>query len=593
VDKLQLMRNMALLSLTLLLVVVQSFMWVVPVTASTDLHTLVDVFPNGPDSLDPAFGYTVEDSIVEHAVYEYLLAYKTLTEFEPRIATKVPSVENGLISEDGLTYTFPIRKGVKFQNGDEVTPEDVEYSFERAIVADPAGGPVGMILIPLLGDSSTRDIDGQLNVTYEEISNTVEVDGDNVVFHLAHAAPQFLQILTHGAFPIIDKKWTIEQGGWPGTKETWKEYNNLPREKMTLFDKAMGAGPYRLVRWDKGTEIVLEFFDGYYRGPSKGITTVILKYVPEWSTRSLMLKTGDADIAVVPREFLEQVQESGDVTVEGFSVQEIFAVIFNQHVLPGSRKYIGSGTLDGNGVPEDFFANLEVRQAFNYAFDFTTYIRDVFQGDALQPNGPFPDSMPYRNADQVTYYFDPQKATQLLKSVYNGQLWDLGFKMRVPYPTDFPPCKGMVDILKYDLKQINPKFDVETIPMTWSEFYGDLSHGLVPFTSVIWLNDFPDPSNSCECWMSRSGYYGSAMSLGGEYDDLCVRGASVLDPTLRKQIYYEVQRRAYDDAVAIWGAQPELFHVSGSWVKGWTPYPPTFVVYANYYYNLWKEASDS
>src|SRR4030042_4823574 len=93
------------------------------------------------ESLDPAYAYVGFEPLQN--IYETLIAYKpeSSSEFIPCLASKVPSLENKLISEDGLTYTFPIRKGIKFHNGAELTPRDVEYSFERAMVSDPAGGP--------------------------------------------------------------------------------------------------------------------------------------------------------------------------------------------------------------------------------------------------------------------------------------------------------------------------------------------------------------------------------------------------------------------------------------------------------------------
>jgi len=569
----------------------------VPISAASaqgikNPNTIVDVLASGPDTLDPAQCYTVEGEQVIRQIYENLVAWKdeSMTEFEPRIAAEVPSKENGLISEDGLTITFPIRNGVHFQNGDLVTPEDVEYSFERNMVVDPSGGPMGLVLYPLLGVHSTRDAAGNIQVTYEQIDKAVEVDGDNVVFHLAYPSPAFLQIISQTWGAILDKKWMIEHGGWPGTRETWKEYNNRPREEMTLFDKAMGAGPYELVNWAKEREIDLKFFDGYYRGPAK-IKNVVIKIVPEWSTRYLMLKTGDADIVTVPIQYLDQVKSLPDVQVkEGLDAQEIFAIIFNQHVKSGSHKYIGSGKLDGAGVPPDFFSNLEIRKAFNFAFDFETYIQDVFRGNAVQPVGPLPEGMPYYNPDQEMYHYDPAKAASLFREAYGGQLWNKGFKLLVPYPLDFTECKGMVDILKYDLRQINPKFVIDTVPMTWDEFYGDLSQGIVALTSVIWINDYPDPVNSCDPWLGSSGFYGQHMNLGGVFDGYCQEGATTEDPNVRQEVYYKVQQLAYEEAVAIWGAQPTLWHVCRSWVKGWTRYPPMFAIYANYYYQLWKEA---
>ena len=88
------------------------------------------------DSLDPAWSYDTASHLVIFNVYEPLLGYKgsSTEELVPVIASQVPSTTNGLISPDGLTYTFPIRPGVAFQDGTPLTPEDVKYSLMRFLL---------------------------------------------------------------------------------------------------------------------------------------------------------------------------------------------------------------------------------------------------------------------------------------------------------------------------------------------------------------------------------------------------------------------------------------------------------------------------
>jgi len=557
-------------------------------------HTIIDVMPSEPDSLDPAANFSFEGQVVCRQVYENLIAYvgNSQTEYEGRIASVVPTRENGLVSEDGLTWTFPIRKGVKFHNGDEVTPEDVEYSFERHMVLDPVGGPVGILLNAILGVWSTRDENGDFAVTFKQIDDAVEVDGDNVVFHLKTPVAYFSQILCSTWGSILNKSWMAENGGWPGTEETWKEYNRPDNGKEFLFDKAMGAGPYKFVEWKKGEETTLELFEDYFQGPSE-ITRAIIKYVPEWTTRLSMIKRGDADFVIASKEFLDELKQIDGVrVVDQLESPWIFALIFNRDVAPASDKYIGSGELDGNGIPRDFFSHIEIRQAFNYAFDFDTYIEEIFGGDAQQPVGPFGWGIPYQNPDQQTYHFDLKKAEALLKEAYDGQLWEVGFKIIAPYRTGSSEYKGMVDVLAYNLKQINPKFRIEPLPLGYSEFYGDFASRIVPLAPEEWLNDYPDPANNCQEWLGSFGYYGQHLSIGGIYDHWCDMGATSVVPEVRQAAYYKVQEIVYEDAPAIWAAQSQLWNVQRSWVQGWYRVPPMFARYANWYWPLWKEEAD-
>lgn len=96
------------------------------------------------DSLDIVKAYDTASWTNMRQIYEPLITYKgtTTDQYEPMLAEEIPTVENGGILENGKVYRFKIKKGIKFHNGDTMTPEDVEYSFERSLVNDPDGGPV-------------------------------------------------------------------------------------------------------------------------------------------------------------------------------------------------------------------------------------------------------------------------------------------------------------------------------------------------------------------------------------------------------------------------------------------------------------------
>ncbi|MGB9615440.1 MAG: ABC transporter substrate-binding protein, partial [Fervidobacterium sp.] len=109
------------------LVVLFGVLAVVLTLAAFDPTVYVEATIGEPDTLDPHLAYDTASGEVLFNVYENLIAYKgrSVSEFEPRLATEVPTVKNGLIKDGGKTYVFPIRKGVKFHNGNPLTPEDV------------------------------------------------------------------------------------------------------------------------------------------------------------------------------------------------------------------------------------------------------------------------------------------------------------------------------------------------------------------------------------------------------------------------------------------------------------------------------------
>ncbi len=110
---------------------------------SKDPNTFVELTIGNVDTLDPALAYDTASGGIIMQVYDNLLMYKrdSITELVPQLATEVPSLKNGDISADGKTYTFKIRTGVKFHNGDAMTPDDVAFTFQRGILSGGSISP--------------------------------------------------------------------------------------------------------------------------------------------------------------------------------------------------------------------------------------------------------------------------------------------------------------------------------------------------------------------------------------------------------------------------------------------------------------------
>ena len=536
--------------------------------------------------LDPAFAYYGVELSTVNSCYDPLVAYAEDGSFEPRISTAVPNLDNGFLSEDGTTYRFPIREGVKFHNGDELTVEDVEYSFERAMVLDPSGGPVWMILTALLNVSSTRQ-GGEFQVTFEDIDNAVEIDGNSVVFNLKKPYPPFLDVIAGSWSVIVNKSWVIENGGWPGTEETWKDYNNLKKEEATLFESEMGTGPFKLVRWEKGEEIVMEKFDGYFREPAK-VERARIKIVGEWSTRKLLFQQGQIDIISAPKDMYPQLEDIEGVEIVNKLTPSVFGLVFNQDIETKGNEYIGSGKLDGKGIPPNFFTDLDVRKAFNYAFNWEVFIREVWKGDAVKLRGPIPKGVRYYNPDQEVYELDLEKAREHLKKAWGGEVWEQGFSFTVPYIEGKNDQQAEIEILAENLRRINPKFKIEARAAIQSKVTAEEERGIMPIVVSDFTADFMDPSNTVPMFMESNQGAASKASISG-YDELVREGSTSIDPERRKEIYYKLQDLAYEDAIAIFTVQQEFGHVQRGWLEGWYAYPPQWPM-VPYFYPLYKEA---
>ena len=534
--------------------------------------TFVTLRAGDIESLDPAYQYdTSSYEIVYPNVYETLIEYDgtVLSRYQPILATQVPSVANGLISKDGLTYTFPIRKGVKFHDGSTVTPEDVRYSMLRFMLQDRDGGPSWLLMTPLTGRDSTRDKD-KIAVNFADVAKTVTVQGDNVVFHLAHPYGAFLSIIAAWSF-VMPKAWAAAHGDWDGQAGTWQKYNNPKLQDRYEFDHMNGTGPFKLQQWDRqGKEVILVRNDQYWRKPAR-LARVIIKTVSEFTTRRLQLQQGDADFIDVARPDQSKVEGMAGVTIrDGFPQLVVQVLHFNFKIDPTGNPDIGSGKLDGNGVPPDFFSDVHVRRGFAYAFDYAAFIRDGYRGKADQPNGPIINGLLGFDPTAPKYTHDPAKAAAEFKEAWGGKLWDTGFKFTTTYNTGNVVRQVGAQILKDSVEAINPKFKIDIRNLQWSSFLQLTNAHKGTLYALGWAVDYPDPDDFAQPFLGSNGDYPKRNSYSSpQADALLKQAAEATDPAKRVAIYKQLTKIAYNDVPGIYVAQPVGFTVMRTWVHGW------------------------
>src|SRR5574341_2601925 len=167
--------------------------------------TLTIMTIGDPESLDPSWIYDTASAEVNWPnVYEALIFFKggRTDIYEPMLATEVPSVANGGVSKDGRTYTFKLRQGVKFHDGNPLTGEDVKYSIMRFTLTDRDGGPSWILLAPILGfeNQTTRDDKGKLLPTvWDAMNRAITVKGNTVAITLKRPYGPFLNIMAQWA----------------------------------------------------------------------------------------------------------------------------------------------------------------------------------------------------------------------------------------------------------------------------------------------------------------------------------------------------------------------------------------------------------
>jgi peptide/nickel transport system substrate-binding protein len=559
-----------------------------------------------PESLDPSWTYETAGSAVENNIYEGLIWFKkdSTDEFVGQLAT------DWSVSEDGATWTFNIREGVTFHEGGTLEPHDIAYSLQRGILQDRVDGPHWMTIEAFFADDegnpfytieSVAKYVGDLedDVAFEDIPEDVLVEtcemvkerivaddeAGTVTYNLRTATPWFLSMLANtfmGA--TYDSEWMAENGAWDGSCDTWAQFHDPAAEETILFDQANGTGPYVLDHWTPGEEIVLTAFEDYWRdepiweggpsGPAR-IKRVVIRNIDEWGTRLAMFEAGDADYIYVPAQYRSQIEPYYKVVCEPDGECEemdsgyiqawvnlpqvaMTPAQFNWNIsTEGGNPFVGSGELDGNGIPPDFFQDEDVRKAFNYCFDFQTMIDDALAGEGIQAQGPIiAGMMGYREGEDPIYSYDPAQCEEHFMQAFDGELWEQGFYMQLAYNTGNDTRRLASEILKAGIEAVNPNFTVSVVGMPWPVLLNSRRAQKLPIYVGGWLEDFHDPHNWVHPFLHSHGAYGRVINmpedLAAEYDALIEEGASLTDPEARREVYEEIQLKAQEDAVVIW-----------------------------------------
>ncbi len=275
------------------------------------------------DTFDPALSYDTSSGEIIQNVYQTLVFYdgEATDKFVGQLAT------DWTVSEDGMTWTFNIRPGVKFHEGGDLTASDVAYSFQRGLLQGGYSSPQWLLAEPFLGvgnDDITMIVDegasaddretllkndaAVLKTACEKVQSAIVADdaAGTVTFTLAQAWGPFLATIANGWGSVMDKEWVVGNGGWDGTCDTWQNFYGMTSAEDPFTPLANGTGAFKLDHWTPGQEIVLTKFDGYWGDPAK-LDRVVVQIVPEFGTRFAALQAGDADIIDVPVEQRVQV----------------------------------------------------------------------------------------------------------------------------------------------------------------------------------------------------------------------------------------------------------------------------------------------
>jgi peptide/nickel transport system substrate-binding protein len=389
-------------------------------------------------------------------------------------------------SPDGLTYDFELRQGVKFHNGDPFTAEDVQFSFERYKGA-------GAKLLK------------------EKVQAVEVVNPHHVRFRLHEPWPDFLTFYATpatGAGWIVPKKYTEKIGS--------EEFKNQP----------VGLGPYRFVSHQPGVELVLEANPDYWR-KTPHVKRLVMKSVPEATTRLAMLKRQEADVTYgLYGPLAEEVRRDPNLQLVG-------PVIATQWVVFTFEQY----------DPKSPWADQRVRLAANHAFnrqaanEAETLGYSVLTGNIIQR--PFEYALPLE-----PYAYDPGKAKQLLKEAGYANGFDAGECAVDSVYT------GVVEALVNDLSAVGIRAKVR--PVERAAHQAALREKTYKNLAFQGSGAFGNAATRIEAFVHSKGQ--QSWIKDPEIDDWYAQQATERDRKKREVLLHKIQQKLYDEArfIPIW-----------------------------------------
>ncbi|MGX3020787.1 ABC transporter substrate-binding protein [Ursidibacter sp. B-7004-1] len=463
--------------------------------------------------------------------------FDRLTAFENGTTNVIPSLaEKWEISEDGKSYVFYLRKGVKFQSNKEFTPsrdfnaDDVVFSFNRQL--DPTN---------TYHKVSGGNYEYFIGMDMQNIISKVEkVDDYTVKISLNVPNSPFLANLAMDFASIYSAEYAdkLLKAGTP--------------EKID--SNPIGTGPFEFVSYQKDSTVRYKAFENYWGGKAK-IDRLVFSITPDASVRYAKLAKGECHAMPYPNPAdIEKLKSDSAITLLTKPGLNIGYLNFNVQKAP--------------------FDNVKVRQALNYAVNKKAIVEAVYQNAGQVAKNPIPPTMWSYNEDVKDYEYDPEKAKALLKEAgfekgFETDLW----AMPVSRPYN-PNARRMAELVQADWEKVGVKTNI--VSYEWGEYLKRLRAGDHQTGMMGWTGDNGDPDNflntllSCAAVESGSNY---ANFCYKPFNDLVTQAAQETDLAKRTELYKQAQVIFKEQAPWITVAHSTTYFPVRKDVKGYVVSP--------------------
>jgi len=453
-----------------------------------------------PGTMNPIFAGSVAEVQLARVLFNGLARLNPETFVpEPMLATSWES------TDDAMEYTFHLRDGVKWHDGQPFTADDVKFTMDK-------------IMDPELATRPGR--------SFTALESTEVVDASTVKFIMKTPFPAFVSYLAYNV--QIAPKHLLE-----GVED-------LQNNTAFNTDKPIGTGAFRLVENVKGDHITLEANPDFFLGPPK-LDRVIFKLLPDANTQIAQLKTGEIDL--IPRldvSVAPSVEGTPGVRLDTGVTAQFWALHLNHDFPP--------------------FTDVRVRQAMAYAIDREALVSDVLHGQGQVAAGPIaPILKSAYNPDVEPYPYDPERSKELLEEAGwtdtdgDGILDKDGepFRFTLQVLKGFPVAEQVSAILEQEFKALG--MDVTQQAYDLASFITDVrdtrSGPNMSQAYVVFMFLAPEPDDIWSYFHSSNAEAGSNFNVyrNPDADRLLDLARTSVDPEERRQAFFDVQQLLHDD----------------------------------------------
>jgi oligopeptide transport system substrate-binding protein len=449
-----------------------------------------------PVSLDPPNAYESEGIQVIKQVWDGLFDY------DPETLETIPSIcETFDVSDDGLVYTFYLKKGVLFHSGRELVAEDFVYSWTRVALKDTASY-LAYHLDPILGFAECQE------GTADTLAGVKALDDYTLEVTLSYPYADFINTLGHSVF-------------YPIAREDIEKYGDAYGENIN------GTGPFKFVKWEHDQYIDLVRNDDYY-GNKAYLDEVRYVIMADENTAFLEFQAGNLEFTMIPLGQIESTLADPSLK-DGVIIKPLQALY-----------YYGM-----NVDTEPFKDNLALREAINYILDREYICNSINEGVPSPATGFVPPGIIGFAENAMDFRFDMEKAAQKLEEAGypNGEglpTLKLGYNIGAGH-------EQIAEAFQLDAKEIGINIEIEGYE--WGTMLEKAQSGEINFYRLGWLADYPTMDNFLYPLFHSKSADNYAGYVNPDVDKMLEEARQTMNQEERIAKYREIEKKILREAI--------------------------------------------